>query len=488
MSAVESAQQAARLTDPVGHGFGMLGMIGGAILGAVAAALLIAGGIVTGGALIAVVVAGCVAGGGLAGGQLLNGIERAGGLSKPTTGRIANGSGDVFIGGQRAARAEIDYAGDCNGRPMNHFTKSKVAIAEGSATVMINFKPAARVTSKLVCGAEILQGIESVFIGGPTKEVLSIDDNEELLKTGLTWLGGAALVGGGLVAWCAGGAAALLGYSAWTAGGMVGFAGLGWIGDQIGPGWGDILQGSVGLLLLGGAGWKGWRGMQAKRAQQPIPGLKETAKIDAKLDPEYVGAVAKFKNSTPEEVKAFYERMVAQGIDHRVLIENALEKYPALTRAEAEAIYGYTTKQWYRDFNRILENGGTPEAEQLSGLLSSGVEKMPNSTSATQYRGVRLNTPEDLAKFDAKFAEGEVIVTKSFWSTGPDPSNAYSAQRSLVIKTESAKDISELAFGVHYHEMIGKTPYISETIIPPGVKFKVAQVDADGTVFLEELK
>jgi hypothetical protein len=49
MSAVESAQQAARLTDPVGHGLGMLGMIGGAILGAVAAGLLIAGGIVTGG-------------------------------------------------------------------------------------------------------------------------------------------------------------------------------------------------------------------------------------------------------------------------------------------------------------------------------------------------------------------------------------------------------------------------------------------------------
>jgi hypothetical protein len=91
MSAVESAQQAARLTDSVGHGLGMLGMIGGAILGAVAAGLLIAGGIVTGGALIAVVVAGCVAGGGLAGGQLLRGIQRAAGLSNPTTGKLATG-------------------------------------------------------------------------------------------------------------------------------------------------------------------------------------------------------------------------------------------------------------------------------------------------------------------------------------------------------------------------------------------------------------
>jgi hypothetical protein len=96
MSAVESAQQAARLTDPVGHGLGMLGMIGGAILGAVAAGLLIAGGIVTGGALIAVVVAGCVAGGGLAGGQLLRGIQRAAGLSNPTTGCKGSYHGPTF--------------------------------------------------------------------------------------------------------------------------------------------------------------------------------------------------------------------------------------------------------------------------------------------------------------------------------------------------------------------------------------------------------
>jgi hypothetical protein len=123
MSAVDSAQQAARLTDPVGHGFGMLGMVGGALLGAVAGALLIAGGVVTGGVLIAVVAAGCVAGGGLAGGQLLNGIERAGGLSRPTTGNIANGSGDVFIGSLPAARADLDYAAECNGSTMTRWTE-----------------------------------------------------------------------------------------------------------------------------------------------------------------------------------------------------------------------------------------------------------------------------------------------------------------------------------------------------------------------------
>jgi len=266
MSAVESAQQAARLTDPVGHGLGMLGMIGGAILGAVVAGLLIAGGIVTGGVLIAVVVAGCVAGGGLAGGALLRGIQRAAKLNNPTTGNIGNGSGNVRIGSRPAARAKIDFAGGCNGLPLNHFPQSMVPIAEGSATVRINGMLAARVTSRLVCGAPIIEGKENVYIGGPTAQVLPIYDTEEWLETGLMVLGGAALLGGAVLAALAGGAA-LLGFAAWTAGGMLAFEGLGWVGDQIGPGWRDILQGAGGLLTLGAAGVKGWRGRGGRPGQ-----------------------------------------------------------------------------------------------------------------------------------------------------------------------------------------------------------------------------
>jgi RHS repeat-associated protein len=276
MSAIESAQQAARLTDPVGHGFGMLGMIGGAMLGLLVGGLLIAGAVATGGALLAaVVVAGCVAGGGLAGGEILKGLARAVGWDKPITGNIANGSSNVFIGGLRAARAEIDYVGECNGRPMNHFNKSGVLIAEGSATVTINYRPAARVTSRLVCGAEILQGIESVYIGGPNSvnKDLPIEDNEELLKTGLMVLGGAALIGGGVVAAMAGGAAAVALYigrvAVGVAVGQVKSSLLGWVGDRIGPGWAEILNGATDLLSLGLGGGKGLMNRWRSRGSQP---------------------------------------------------------------------------------------------------------------------------------------------------------------------------------------------------------------------------
>lgn len=263
MSGVASAQQAARLTDPVGHGLGMIGMIAGAVAGAVVGALLIAGGIVTGGALIAVVVAGCVAGGGLAGGQLLRGIQRAAGLSNPTTGVLGPGSMNVRIGSLQAARV-FDKAVACNGLySVNHFPLPMVPIAEGSATVRINGRLAARVTSKLVCGAPIIRGKETVQIGGPTQQVLPIHDNEEFLQQGLQILGLLALGGGALLAAAAGGAA-LLGFAAWTAGGMLGFQGLGWVGDKIGPGWSDILQGTAGLGLLGVAGARGLRGPQQR--------------------------------------------------------------------------------------------------------------------------------------------------------------------------------------------------------------------------------
>ena len=39
---------------------------------------------------------------------------------------------------------------------------------EGSATVYLNGKPAARLTSKMVCGAHIKSGSQNTFIGGPT--------------------------------------------------------------------------------------------------------------------------------------------------------------------------------------------------------------------------------------------------------------------------------------------------------------------------------
>src|SRR5262249_32031660 len=105
MSAAEAAKQAARLTDPVEHGLGMLGMSGGVGLGAGVGALRIAATVATGGGALALALAGvgavgATAGTGLAGGQLANGLSTLFGCSGIVTGNIVPAcSSNVHVGG-----------------------------------------------------------------------------------------------------------------------------------------------------------------------------------------------------------------------------------------------------------------------------------------------------------------------------------------------------------------------------------------------------
>jgi hypothetical protein len=42
--------------------------------------------------------------------------------------------------------------------------------------------PAARVTSRLVCGVEIIEGTEYLYIGRPSQQVFPIHNDEEILQ------------------------------------------------------------------------------------------------------------------------------------------------------------------------------------------------------------------------------------------------------------------------------------------------------------------
>ena len=102
---------------------------------------------------------------------------------------------------------------------------------------------------------------------------------------------------------------------------------------------------------------------------------------------------------------------------------------------------------------------------------------------------MRLNGAAEIADWDAQFALGQTGESDAFWSTGPTPGDSYGAPRSLVIHTKSAKDNSDLAFGVQVHDKVGKPMYESEAIIPPGVKLKTINVDTStGTVTLKEIQ
>lgn len=244
------AQAAARLGDEIAHGFGMAAMVAGAVAGALIGAAVIAATVATGGVAVAIF-AGSIAAGGLSMFQVVKGLSTIFNLPEPTTGKLQMGSFNVYINGLNAMRAGEDVASSCSGLPMNHpIWPFPVFIAEGSATVFINGKPAARLHSKMVCGAHIKSGSPNTFIGGPTVSVAFVLDIEGWMHTGLEALGLLA-VGGAAVLAAMAGLAALAGFVVIGGTMMAGMALLGDLGDRLGPGYRDLLQGVAGLALLG---------------------------------------------------------------------------------------------------------------------------------------------------------------------------------------------------------------------------------------------
>ncbi|MBW8892862.1 MAG: PAAR domain-containing protein [Burkholderiales bacterium] len=264
-----SAEPAARLGDEIAHGFGLLAMVAGAVVG-VAAGVAVVGAMTLTGGLAAVVIAGAVAGGGLAGGQLMDGLNTVFNLPEPTSGVIATGSPNVLTNFRPAVRAMLDVAG-CSGLPFNHPPlPMPVPVAEGSATVLINGMPASRLKSKLMCGAHLKTGSQNVIIGGETARLGFVFDLEAWTKTGLKILGLGALIGGGLFAAWAGLAAFGLFAGTMVVGGAA-FEGLGMIGDAIGPGYRDLLQGIAGLGLVAAGPKLARLGQPAKPPPEAVP-------------------------------------------------------------------------------------------------------------------------------------------------------------------------------------------------------------------------
>lgn len=244
------AQAAARLGDEIAHGFGLAAMIGGAVAGALIGVAVVAATVATGGVALAIM-AGSIAAGGLSMFQIVKGLSTIFKLPEPTTGKLIHGSFDVYVNSRKAMRAGEDVSSSCSGLPLNHpMWPFPVLIAEGSATVYINGKPAARLHSKMVCGAHIKSGSENTFIGGPTIAVAFVLDIEGWMHTGLEALGLIA-AGAGLVLAAMAGVAALAGFGVVGLAMMGGMTLLGDLGDRLGPGYRDLLQGMAGMALLG---------------------------------------------------------------------------------------------------------------------------------------------------------------------------------------------------------------------------------------------
>lgn len=244
---------AARLGDPIQHSDAMVGLLEGLAIGLVVGAAIVA----TGGAAAVVLVAtaaGAVAtGAGV--GELIGSLQLSGGT---VTGTLVTGSPNVQIGGALAARAFV-AAGDtvaCAGVPPLYLPPSHDGkrVAQGSASVVINQSPAARVGDLIECGAQIQSGSTTVLIGGGQVTTVQIESEvPDWINKGIMVLGLASAVV------LAGPVVALAGFAGGLLGGQIG-TDLG--GDWFGQGSdGQKIMGFVGGMIGGGLAGHGAEGM-----------------------------------------------------------------------------------------------------------------------------------------------------------------------------------------------------------------------------------
>jgi RHS repeat-associated protein len=257
-----SALGAARLADEISHGCGMAAMVTGAVAGAVIGAAVVAATVLSGGTALAIFgsvlfATGATSALGIGAKQIVKGVSELCNLPEPTSGALILGSSNVFINSRNAMRAGVDMAAVCNGTLFNHFPIPVPLIAEGSSTVFINGQPAARLTDKLTCGAHIKTSSNNVFIGDETIRILPVSDWEESFESFLGFLGMATGIGAGVLAACCG-VGALAGFAAThivnNVFGDTTSETLKQFGDSLGPGYGDILQGTesiIGAILPG---------------------------------------------------------------------------------------------------------------------------------------------------------------------------------------------------------------------------------------------
>lgn len=137
----------------VAHSYAFAGFLAAIAVGIVAAAVVGAT-LATGGAALAII--GAAAAGGFTAGFLGGGLSDALSQMGYQTGPIVTGSPDVFIADKPAARMTDLAACSEEGEP--------TPLVEGSENIYINGLPMARIGHKLMCGATIDQGVESVLI------------------------------------------------------------------------------------------------------------------------------------------------------------------------------------------------------------------------------------------------------------------------------------------------------------------------------------
>ncbi|MCG3212510.1 MAG: hypothetical protein FOGNACKC_06180 [Anaerolineae bacterium] len=200
------------------------------------------------------------------------------------------------------------------------------------------------------------------------------------------------------------------------------------------------------------------------------------------LPEEYRKAMYKF-GIDKNRLAQYYEDLEKQGVTYEELINNFLKNNPNVTPAEAHAVFGYTSNLFYGKLNRSLRDQVDLHTTQtLEDLINRGLEKFPVISGTPQHRGINLSG-EALQDFLKQHQKSETVLYNDFVSAAiyPDPNNWEEANVRLIITPTDTRDISDLAFGVHFYDKVkeGAVNNVQESLFKTGSRFFVNKVQPE---------
>ncbi|HLO89427.1 MAG TPA: hypothetical protein VK203_31070 [Nostocaceae cyanobacterium] len=181
----------------------------------------------------------------------------------------------------------------------------------------------------------------------------------------------------------------------------------------------------------------------------------------------------------------YSQNLKDKGMDYEKLINDFVQNNSyGMGLAEAHAIFGYTTILFYKKLNELLRKGVSEDKTALlKALLESALNKLPLSQE-TQYRGMNIEPGAELDAFLNKYKVDAIITDNQFNSAAKYQVQPFwdNANIRFTIHPIKARNITELAFGTHFIEILTKGKKKNDThesLFLPNAKFLVKSVDTE---------
>ncbi|MGL4599358.1 MAG: hypothetical protein ACRCYO_17680, partial [Bacteroidia bacterium] len=187
----------------------------------------------------------------------------------------------------------------------------------------------------------------------------------------------------------------------------------------------------------------------------------------SRLPDDFVNSLKAMGKTEDEILDYFTKYHNENGFRFLNEIDDLVDQYPALTRSEIFALWGYTTDNFYDVLNFSLrENVDLLQVQQIKTLINGALSKLENFKEVIIFRGIK----GDVQKLLSTYIPESSHTWNAFTSCGSSNLASFANKSDVIFEIVhlDAKDISSFADGIKFR---GKQP--NELLIKAGSEFKV---------------